>query len=200
MPEYGITSEDELFEKDTGEMIDFDEIKKAKLEKIQNDYTQLKKECNFFGKILPIKIIRLNGVRYSCVSVKKDYNFNKMFRSDLKMLYKNQNLSIHALAFIGLFSTFIYFPKNNLIVDSQNPNIEKLCEMMKVKRSKMFEILKELEEKYIIKRSKNGKDLIIYFNPFLFCSGGVIHNDTYELFRYNPYNPEMYANVPAELD
>jgi hypothetical protein len=123
-----------------------------------------------------------------------------MFRGDLKMLYKEQDLSIHALAFIAMFSAYIYFPKNHLIVDSQNPNIDKLCEMLKVKKSKMFEILKELENKYIIKRVKNGKDLIIYFNPFLFCSGGVAHKDTYELFKFNPYNPKMYAVPPSQTD
>jgi hypothetical protein len=200
MSRYKKINENQVTDKETGEIINYDEILKAQQELIEEEYTQLKDECFLLGKNIPIKIVKLNGVKYPCVTIKKNYTFNKIFRGDMKMLLKNNNLSIHALAFIGMFEHYICFTRNNLIVDCENPTIEKLCKMLGIKRSKMFEILKELEDKYIIKRTKSGKDLIIYFNPFLFCSGGVVHKDTYDLFKFNPYNPEMYNESPAMQD
>lgn len=200
MGRYKRTSENQVVDKETGEIINYDEILEAQQEQIINDYTQMKNECILLDKDLFIRIVKFQGIKHPCVTIKKDYTFNKVFRGDMKMMLKENKLSIHALAFIGMFENYVVFTRNNLVVDCENPSIEKLCEMLGVKRSKMFEILKELEEKYIIKRVKNGKDLIIYFNPFLFCAGGYVHKDTYELFKFNPYNPEMYVVTPSQLD
>lgn len=200
MGRYKRTSENQVVDKETGEIINYDEILEAQQEHIVEEYTQMKTECFLLQKDAKIRIVKYQGVKHPCVTIKKDYTFNKIFRGDMKVLLKENKLSIHALAFIGMFEHYISFTRNNLIIDCENPSIEKLCEMLGIKRSKMFEILKELEEKHIIKRTKNGKDLIIYFNPFLFCAGGLVHQDTYELFKFNPYNPEMYIEPPARMD
>lgn len=200
MSRYKKTSENQIVDKETGEIIDYDEIVKAQQEHIVEEYNQIKTNCMILHKQPEIRIVKYQGVKSPCVTIKKNYTFNKVFRGDMKMLLSNVKLSIYALGFIGMFENYINFTRNNLVVDSQNPSIEKLCEMLNVKRSKMFQILKELEDNYIIKRAKNGKDLIIYFNPFLFCAGGLVHKDTYKLFEYNPYNPELYIEPSAEMD
>lgn len=53
----------------------------------------------------------------------------------------------------------------------------------------MYNILKELEMHDIIKRVKANSSNIIYFNPFLYASGGIVHNDTFKLFEESIFNP-----------
>lgn len=76
------------------------------------------------------------------------------------------------------------------MIDGECPSIEKLCEVFDVKKTKLYETLKELEQYEIIKRKKINGKLVIYINPFLH-STGLVHEDTYKMFKdsgYNPYN------------
>ena len=99
-------------------------------------------------------------------------------------------LSLGARAFIGTYSPFVTFPMNNVIVDNQYLSIESIMKTLDICESKVYKILKELETYEIIKRVRCGKQNNIFFNPFLYCAGGVVHNDTYEMFKRSRWSTE----------
>ena len=144
---------------------------------------------------LPSSLV-VNGREYEVVSVKRNHEFNKIFRVEVRniMLRKDNKLSIHAKATIATLECFITFPSNCVLVDGKIPSREKLCDLVGVGKSKMYDILKELEYYEIIKRQKESGGVAIYFNPFLYCSGKVVQKTTYDLFKNSMYKPESNLN------
>jgi len=131
-----------------------------------------------------------NGESYSVINVKEDYEFTKVFKVDVRKLLEMPKLSPYAKAFMHDAMSYMNYPTNTLVYKSKTPSIEKLCELMDLKRAKMYQVLKELEEKDVIQRHKLDGKLTIFVNPYLYSCGLVCVN-TCEMFKdsiYNPYN------------
>lgn len=180
----------QIVDKDTGEVIDINEIKKAIQEKAIEKVNEANKDIFELDLPLELKIIKVKGIDYSTCSVKENYQFEKVYNVDVRELMKSGNLSKSAKVFIATFESYIYFPTNSIVVDGHNPTTEEICEMVDLKRSSVFSLLNELEQKDVICRCKLNGDTIIYFNPFLYASGTSIHVDTVKMFKDSIYNPQ----------
>lgn len=188
--------DEQIIDVSTGEIIPKKDIINAQKEHLYEEFQIMMEDSFILEEKVDIRIIKVRNLTYNCVAIKERYTFNKVFRGDLKMLYDDIKLSIYAHGFISRFIPLLNFPFNNIIVNNQIPTVETLSEMLNIKRSKMFEILKELEQSDIIKRCKDGKNTVIYFNPFLFCGGLMVHYDTYKLFENSVFNPKN-NNMPT---
>lgn len=182
--------DNQIIDISTGEIISKKDIIQAHKEHLFEDFQLMMEDSFELNENVDIRIIKCRGASYNCTSIKEKYTFNKQFRGDLKVLYSDVNLSVYAHGFISRFSPFLDFPYNNIIIDNKNPSVETLYEMLNVKKTKMFEILKELEKNDVIKRVRQAKEIVIYFNPFLICSGAMVHCDTYKLFENSVFNPK----------
>lgn len=129
------------------------------------------------------------GEDYACVSLKKNYTFNKIFRTEMRKVMRDIELSLGAKAFFAHYQNFLLFPENSVIVDNVRPTIQDYMSDLGVGNNKIHNILKELEKHEIIKRVNLGNKIIIYFNPFLVC-GGFVSKDTYEMFKKSRWSNE----------
>jgi glutathionyl-hydroquinone reductase len=112
----------------------------------------------------------------------------KVFRVAVRDLMENGNLSKNAKSFIACMQPYIYFPCNYIVYKCGNPDTKELTKMFDMGKTTLFETLKELEDKGVIKRIKRGGQMIIYVNPFLYSAGGLVEKDTYELFKDSIYS------------
>ena len=188
--QYFIDESNQLIDLDTGEIINRDDIKDAYTNKLLEQSNKYQDELLKIGSCLDIKIIKYMGRDYSVIPIKKNYTFGKVFRMSVRDLMKENKLSKNAKVFIATFEPYIYFPYNSLVVENANPNIEIICKMCDLKKSAIYEVFKELEQLQVIKKVKLNGEIIIYFNPFLYASGGVVYKDTYEMFKGSIYNPQ----------
>ena len=184
---YYIDESNQLIDMTTGEIVDREKIKRAYENKITEDRNEYAKELSKMGIVFDISIIKYRGVEYPVVTIKKDYSFRKVFVVDVREVIKE--LSKNAKVFIATFEPYIYFPHNTIVVDNKHPTIPEMCEMLDLKKSAVYNVLKELENHGVIKKINLNGEIVIYFNPFLYCGGGVVHKDTYKLFEDSIYNP-----------
>lgn len=196
---YGLTEDGQVYSIFTGEIVNLKEIEEIMKEELKNKA----KELRSVQEILNLPLTKLTnthrGIEYKGIAIKEKYTFNRGFRVDTAEMMKENNLSVYALAFIARFEPYIFFPYNYIVVNAKHPTIKEYMEMLKISERKVFELLNELENAQVIKRIKTGKEVVIYFNPFLYSSGSPIHIDTYLMWKYNPYNPEMWK-VPSSID
>lgn len=185
-----VVDDDGMFvDLDTGEIIDNKEIISAIETKRNENFISATDEMMSFGYNDFDRIVKYKGVEYPCVTVKKNYTFGKVFRVAIREIMRDGKLSLNARAFIATFEPYISFPYNNIIINSQYPSQKDVEDMLGLKRASVYNILKELEMYDIIKRVKANNSNIIYFNPFLYASGGIIHSDTFKLFEKSVFNP-----------
>ena len=189
---YEITNEGKIVDKLTGEVIALDEIANIISQRNKELVEQNNKTILELGLTPDYALIKNNGIEYPVKKIKEKYEFNKIFRGEVKNVMTNEEikLSLGARAFIGTYSPFVTFPMNNVIVDNQYLSIESIMHTLEIGKNKTYEILKELESYEIIKRIKMGKQNNIFFNPFLYCAGGVVHKDTYEMFKKSRWSTE----------
>lgn len=197
--QYDLAGNGQVYSIFTGEIVDLKEIEKL----MKEDIKHRAKELRNVQEMLNLPLTKLTnthrGIEYSGVVIKEKYTFNRGFRVDAVEMMKENNLSIYALTFIARFEPHIYFPYNYVIVNAKHPTIKEYANILDISERKMYDLFKELEDAYVIKRIKHGSELVIYFNPFLYSSGNPIHIDTYLMWKYNPYNPEMWK-TPSSLD
>lgn len=179
----------QIYDVSTGEIIDIDQISKAKNNQILELYVQnIERLLKIDGDIEYKLVKNKQGETLPVVNVKENYEFMKVFKVDLRGLLETVKLSLSAKGFLFHMSAYLHFPTNTIVCDGKSPSIKDLCEMLEVKQTKLYEILKELESKDIIKREKINGSLVIYFNPFL-LSCGYVDFETYKMFRKSNYNP-----------
>lgn len=191
---YIVDDDGQFNDLDTGEIIDNKELIKAKKNKLNADFITTAQELIELGSNEDIRIVKYKGVNYPCTTIKQNYTFGKVFRVAIREIMRDGKLSLNARAFIATFEPYISFPYNNIIINSQYPNQKDIESMLGLKRASIYNILKELEMHDIIKRVKANNSNVIYFNPFLYASGGIVHSDTFKLFEesiFNPTNNEM---------
>lgn len=186
---YIIDDDGMIVDTETGEIIDNQDIIRAKELKRNEDFISATNELIQLGYSNVDRIVKYKGIEYPCVVIKQNYTFGKVFRVALREIMKDGKLSLNARAFIATFEPYISFPYNNIIVDSQYPSQQDLEDILGLKRTALYKALKELEYYDIIKRVKANNSTVIYFNPFLYASGGIIHSDTFKLFEKSVYNP-----------
>lgn len=180
---------DQLVDIETGEIVNLKEIQASKKKKIQDDFATLQADSTLTGIPLNLRLITIKGRDYGCIPIKKNYQFNKIFQTELKDIFDATNLDIGSLGFLTRFTPYIYFPENYLLIDGKIPTLETLWTKLNIKKRKLILILKELEFYDFIKRVKVGRNNIIYINPFLYCSGGSVSIETFKLFKESLFNP-----------
>lgn len=131
------------------------------------------------------------GAIHYCVKIKENYTFNKVFRVDMRWLLENVDLTEREQLFMFRFEHYLHFPSNSIVVNGNHPTVEDMMKMMKLKSDKVVRnTINSLEQKQIIKTEQIGNRRIIYFNPFLISTGGIIDIDTYTKFQFSRFNPE----------
>jgi len=185
---YGING-NTVFEKDGGSVIDLKEIKKVKERKMIEKVHQEQQELHELGIESDLIFVKHRNKEYQCVEVKREFEFNKEFRVELRDIMISKELSKNARCFIGTLSPFVSFPTNAIHIKYKNPTYIELMDILDMSKNILYETLNELEEHNIIKRIKTDGQLIIYFNCFLFVGGYCVEKDTYDLFKNSIYNP-----------
>jgi hypothetical protein len=136
---------------------------------------------------------------FPCVSIKKNFVFNKIFRVKTREIMLEGKLKANSWAFIGAFQNFIEFPTNEIMINNQHLTLEELGQMIGLGKNKISKVVKELEYYDVIKVVTRHKlPPVIYFNPFLFCAGKVVHSYTYSMFQDSIYSP--MKNDDEQLD
>ena len=181
----------QCYNTETGELINIKNLKQESNEEIQEAFNKYaNKSYDLDGKLDYELKKSKTGEQYLCVSIKPGYYYTKVFRMDGMYLIEKVGISLDARGFVYTFSNHIYHPTNTIVVNGQNPSVLKMAEMCLIKDRKMGYILAELEKKEVIKRVKINGKLVIFFNPFLIASGGVVDAETYELFKNSIFNPK----------
>ena len=192
-----VTDDGQIVEDSTGEILDTQLVHKLKFDNLIFETNELNKEKRAFGSKETYRVIQINGEQHNCVNIKQDYTFGKVFRVALRELMKSKVLSKNSKMIIATLQPYLTFPKNHVLFESKVPTMKDLEEMVELKKTALYESLKELEDNDVIRKIKIGTQIIIYFNPFLYCSGVAIENDTYEMFKYSQYNPN-FVERPRE--
>jgi hypothetical protein len=187
--QYFVTDEGEVVDICTGQVISTNQIKKAKQNKIIQTWEEETKEIRDLGLKNELILVKYRGGTFNCVQIKKDYHFNKMFRSAMQDLILNGDLSKNAQSFLFGVSAFITFPSNSIMVKGKLPSNEKLEEITKLPRTSYYNAANELEEKDVIYRNKESGQSVMYINPFIISSGAFVEYSTLLLFKDSIYNP-----------
>ena len=181
-----------VIESSTGEVImSNDELKDIIIQRQKDEFKKGREILQSLGLDQEYNLIKINKEETDTILVKKGYDFNRIFRVEMRNVMNNKlfELSLGAKAFIGQFTPFITFPENSIIVDGNRPTINDYMNLMGIGKSKLYSIFKELEKYEIIKRVNLGTKLIIYFNPYLY-SCGYVNRETCELFKDSTYAVE----------
>jgi DNA-binding transcriptional ArsR family regulator len=188
---YGINGST-VFIIETGEVIDRQELKRVIEKDAIEEFDSKLNGLKDFDLTSQYVIVKYRNREYQCVDIKRDYEFNKEFRVELREIMLSKELSKNSRCFIGTLSPFVSFPSNAIHINYKNPTYEELMEIVDMSKPTLLSTLKELEDKEIIKRVKQNGQLIIYFNCFLYCGGYCVEKDTFELFKKSIYNPLLY--------
>jgi DNA-binding transcriptional ArsR family regulator len=185
---YGVNG-NTVYDKQTGSVIDLEEVKKAKERNAIETFHESMEELRELGLNPELVIIKYRNREYTCVDIKREFEFNKEFRVELRELMLSKELSKNARCFIGTLSPFVSFPSNAIHIKYKNPTFDELMDILDMSKPTLLSTLKELEDNDIIKRIKVDGQLIIYFNCFLFCGGYCVEKSTFDLFKDSIYNP-----------
>ncbi|MFN8398915.1 MAG: hypothetical protein U0X74_02790 [Anaerolineales bacterium] len=138
---------------------------------------------------LVVKTLKINNKEYDTVTIKKDHEFNKVFRVALREVMQKQGMSKNARLVFGTLISFITFPTNTISINGDSsPSNEDLEELLDLSPVTLKKVLNELEHHEVIKRKMDGNLRVIYFNPFLVCAGGVVDKTTFLLFKDSIFN------------
>jgi Fic family protein len=185
---YGING-NTVYDKLTGSVIDLEEVKKAKERNAIETFHESMEELRELGLNPELVVIKYRNREYTCVDIKREFEFNKEFRVELREIMLSKELSKNARCFIGTLSPFVSFPSNAIHIKYKNPTFDELMDILDMSKNTLSATFKELEENDIIKKIKVNGDMVIFFNPFLFCGGYCVEKSTFDLFENSIYNP-----------
>jgi hypothetical protein len=179
-----------IVDTETGEVL----TKKRAKQKILDDVLEKNKEAN--EKIVELglsgniksELISHRGQNYNVTAVKEDFEFNKIFRVELRELIATNKLNKNARCIIGTLCGFIFFPTNAIIVNGRNPSFDEYLKLIGMSPVTLKKAFAQLEYYEVIKRVTSNGQYIIYFNPFLICGGRLVTVETYLLFKDSTYN------------
>jgi hypothetical protein len=186
---YAYNEDGQLFEIETGEIIAKKKYRKAIEEHVSEKFEEVYSASIELGEKLDLVLSKdKRGNNYSSMKVKEEYEFVKVFTVSKREVKKSNNLSkISKAAWFDLEEE-IHFPTNTIVISGKSPSMEDLCEYLDLKKSKLYEVLKELENADLIKREKINGQIVIYVNPYLF-NRGFVDYDTIQMFKGSGYNP-----------
>nr|WP_156736285.1 hypothetical protein [Mycobacterium sp. E3298] len=180
---------EQFYDVETGKIVELDELSKAINESIQEEYAKGVSYLVSLGMKIPLRLVKArNGESYNIINIKERFHFTKIFKTDVRFVLDEFKLSVYSRAFLYSLLPYLYFPTNTVIIDGKNPEIDDLMKLVGIGKSKIYEVMNELENLNIIKREKVNGKLIIYFNPFLH-SCGLVDTETYKLFENSIFNP-----------
>lgn len=188
MNNYG-TNGSTIFNLEDGVVINLKEIKKLKEQQAVENFNQSLEELNDLGLSSSLMLVKYKNREYECIDIKRDYEFNKEFRVELRDIMLDKKLSKNARCFIGTLSPFISFPSNAIHIKYKNPTFDDLMDILDMSKNTLNGTITELIDNNIIVKVKLDGQMIIYFNPFLYCAGYCIEKSTYEKFKDSIYNP-----------
>jgi hypothetical protein len=178
-----------LYDQSTGEVIDKKEIKKAYQAELARIMLENEMELNEIGEHIGLRIVSdRRGKQSHVLNVKEGFHFVKVFKVALREVLSNNNLSKAAKSAYLDFEAYTSFPSNTIIVNGETPDTERLCKLLDLKKTRLYDVLKELETAELIQRKKINGQLVIYINPYIYCCG-LVDNETLELFKHSRYNP-----------
>lgn len=190
--QYAYSGDNQIYDTSTGEILDKKELKLAAEIKIKETSRAITREMIDMGIYLDVRVVRDTfGEEYNSINIKENYEFNKIYRVELMKLFNEIQLDAISYAFLGRFTPCLHFPSNSLMLNGTHPSQVEMADAMGIGKTKLNEVLKQLEFYNIIKREKINGKLYIFFNPFLY-STGVVSLDTVRLFKesvFNPYKP-----------
>jgi len=190
IPRYILTEDRQVVDIATGEVIDKKEIQELQVSDLEHDTNQLNQELRASGSETVYKLVKIYNEKFNCVEIKKGFTYGKVFRVELRKIMENKVLSKNARVVIATLEPFLSFPRNTVIINSKTPTMKEIQNIVEIGKTNLYQALAELEEKEVIKRVKSNGQTLIYFNPFLYVSGGYVEVDTYELFKHSQYNPK----------
>ena len=177
---------------DTGELITEEDFHKTFKDDIATKLKEYRNICDDVEELPQFGIRKLQGSTYACFPIKNKYQYNKVFRGDMRELLKSGLLTKNELAFVGFFTSFITFPTNEIKMDNEYLTFEEMGKMIGIGKNAVATTLINLEKNEVVKVVKRHKlPPVVYFNPFLFCSGKVVEYETYMLFRDSGFNPNV---------
>lgn len=178
-----------LYDQSTGEVIDKKEIRKAYQAELASIMLENELELSDIGEHLGLRLVQdRRGKQFHVINVKEGFHFVKVFKVALREVLAANKLSKAAKSAYLDFEAYTNFPTNTVIVNGETPTTEQLCELLELKKTRLYDVLKELETADLILRKKINGQLVIYLNPFIYCCG-LVDNATLELFETSPYNP-----------
>ncbi|MEH7116066.1 hypothetical protein V7128_01405 [Neobacillus vireti] len=180
-----------LYDQFTGEVIDRKEIKKAYQAELANFMLESELDLNEIGERLDLRVVSdKRGKTHHVINVKEGFHFVKVFKVALREVLSTNSLSKAAKSAYLDFQAYTSFPNNTVIVDGETPDTEKLCDLLDLKKTRLYDVLKELETADLILRKKINGQLVIYINPFIY-NCGLVDQSTLELFESSQYNPTI---------
>lgn len=187
-------SKNEVIDLDNGEITELEEQKKNIVQRAKQATLESNKELAEIGLPSNIKtiIVKDKSRKPALVEIKKDYEFNKLFRVDFRELFqrpemiKNKNARLAIASLLG----FITFPSNKIVIDGESPSNADLEKLWGISQTIVKRVLKDLEYHEVIKRPTENGQRAIYFNPFLVSCGLKVDESTYMLFRETTFNSE----------
>jgi hypothetical protein len=177
---------------ETAELIHKEDLRKSVEKQQLEDFYNAHATLNSLGISSNLRLVRTrSGSKHLCVKVKEKHTFNKVFRVDMRWLLENVDLTEREQLFLFRFENYLHFPSNSVLVKGSHPTIEEMATMMNIKSDKVVRnTINSLEEKDIIKTEQIGNRRVIYFNPFLISTGGIIEVETYSKFENSKFNPD----------
>ena len=174
---------------ETGEIVfTANELKKAPEKEAIDKAKQVKSYLLDMGISSDLKITNRRSDDKRFVYIKEGYEFYKGFRADHRVLVLMKNISKNAKYFIWIFSAFVAFPSNMVLINGKSPTMKDLKRMSGLSEVTIRAALADLEMYEIIVRVKSNREWGIYMNPFIVCSGKYIEVDTYKMFEDTVFN------------
>lgn len=114
---------------------------------------------------------------------KKKSHFIKIYRTEIREYKKQVRLSENASAILFYLQDYIEY-KTNKVLNSNGEGFSNsdIHELTGVSERSIGRSLKELEDKWFIKRLGRTNQREIYVNPYLYCAGNIVSKDTIKLF------------------
>lgn len=188
---YIVQDNGKIVDTTTGEIVSKKDVKKLLQNEVADYMLENELEMQKLGETLGLQIVTdKRGAKYSVLKVKGDYEFVKVFKVALREALSDSGLSKVAKATFLDFQSQTSFPTNTIIRNGTTPNTEQLCEWLDLKKSSLYNVLKELEECEFIRRVKVNGQTVIYINPFVYCCG-LVDQFTVTLFESSKYNPNL---------
>jgi hypothetical protein len=189
---YRIDENGVLYDVTTGEVINTKELRKAYQANVALKLVKNELELSEINEHLGLRLVAdKRGQEFHVLNVKEGFHFVKVFKVALREVLTTNDLSKASKSAYLDFEAYTNFPSNTVSINGGTPSIETLCKALDLKKTRLYEVLKELETADLIRRKKINGQLVIYINPYIYCCG-LVDYETIEIFEDSMYNPTSH--------